>query len=82
MFFSFLGFLDPLSHMSAGHYATFLSVLFATMFKGIGAKVLSVSFFAFAFWMLFRRENVQAFVSFLLISLFFAYSGGLLGSVF
>ena len=82
MFFSFLGFLNPLSHMSAQHYTGLLAVLFATVFKGMGAKILSVSFFGFAFWMLFRRENVQAFISFLLISLFFAYSGGLLGSVF
>ena len=82
MFLSFLGFLNPLAHMSSGHYATFWVVLFATIFKGVGAKIFSVSFFIMAFWILFRRENVQAFISFLLISLFFAYSGGLLGNVF
>ncbi|AEA33613.1 hypothetical protein Hipma_0643 [Hippea maritima DSM 10411] len=79
---SFLDFLNPLSHMSPEKYSSFITMLFATIFRGVGAKILSVAFFALAFWMLFRRENVQAFVSFLLISLFFAYSGGLLGSVF
>ncbi len=82
MLLSFFDFLNPLSHVSAGHYASIWMALFSTIFKGVGAKVLSVSFFGLAFWSLLRRENVQAFVVFLIFSLFFAYSGGLLGSVF
>jgi len=82
MLAGFLSFLDPLSHVSEGHYATFLSLLFATVFRGLGAKILSVTFFIVAFWMLIRRESVQAFISFLMLSLFFAYFGWMLGVVF
>ncbi len=82
MFFNFLTFLNPLSHMSAGHYSSFLSILFDTMLKGLGAKIFSVTAFIIAFWSLFRRENMQAFVMLLLVSLFFAYFSGIFGGIF
>lgn len=82
MFFSFLGFLNPLAHTTASHYSSAFYNFVLSVFSGTGAKILSVSFFFLAFWSLVRRESMQAFVSFLLISLFLAYSGGLLGHIF
>ena len=79
MFFNFLGFLDPLAHTTASHYSSMLYVFIANVFSGTGAKILSVLSFFLAFWSLMRRESVQAFVSFLIISLILAYTGGIIG---
>ncbi len=82
MFFSFLDFLNPLAHTTASHYSSAFYNLILSIFSGTGAKILSVSSFFLAFWSLVRRENVQAFVSFLFISLILAYTGGILGHIF
>ena len=79
MFFNFLGFLDPLAHTTASHYSNMLYVLITNIFAGTGAKILSVTSFFLAFWSLMRRESVQAFVSFLILSLILAYTGGFVG---
>ena len=77
-----LKYLDPLRYVSAEKYASFWYILMHTVLSGIGARIFSVLSFILAFWSLVRRENVSAFMVFLIASLFFAYAGGILTAVF
>jgi hypothetical protein len=79
---SFIDFLNPLRYFSVGAYSSFWAVLFATVLKGLGARIISGACLVLAFWMLTRRENIPGFIVFLFLSLIFAYTGGVLSLFF
>jgi len=82
LYSGFIDFLNPLHYFSAGEYSSFWAMLFATFFKGIGARIISIACLTLAFWMMLRRENFPGFVVFLMLSLVFAYTGGVLNLFF
>ncbi len=73
-----LKYLDPTYWFGANGYAGFWQHAFHTFLFGAGAKFMSIILLLLGFWLLARRENVMGFVMAVLLSFFFAYTGGLL----
>lgn len=60
----------------------FMSKLFTSVILfGWGAKIISVSFLTFGFWLLIRRENFSGFLMCMFFSFLFAYFGGILNLI-
>ena len=78
----FLHWLNPLHYTTPQGYSQLTYHILTTIFKGFGAKVLSIGSFVYAFWSLIRRENVSVFLVFLFFSLLFAYVGGVFNFLF
>lgn len=73
---SILNYLDPTRWFGSGNYQNFWNVAFHTILFGAGAKIVSVIFLLFGFWLLARRENIIGFIMFVIMSFIFAYFGG------
>ncbi|TYO96779.1 hypothetical protein EDC39_11267 [Geothermobacter ehrlichii] len=49
--------INPLTHVSAGEYATFWQTLFATLFLGIWSRTFASLLLVLSFWFGVRRRN-------------------------